>query len=200
MGTVTKTDNAHLLEKLEVRKRICSRLNAPLRVLDLFAGEGHVWKAMGRQFAIESYVPVDKRKLQPGTIRMDVTPRTVRAFDPFRFNVIDLDAYGDPFEIWSAIAPGIKSPTAVFWTFGHLGMSPTSCSYFLRESNGIPRDWPIPVNRDLNIFLGKHFYMRTLCAHGATHGVAVDHPNVSYYGALLGALRRSQADSGASSL
>lgn len=188
MATVTKTDSSHLVEKVEIRKRVCTKLGAPLlKVLDLFAGEGRVWQAMRQYFTVESYVPVDKRVLQSGTIRMDVNPRTVRAFDPGRFNVIDIDAYGDPWEIWAAIATGIIHPTAVFWTFGHLGMGPTSCSYFLRESNGIPRAWPIPVNRDLNIFLGKRLFLRTLCAHRAAYAVAVDHPNVSYYGAVLGA-------------
>jgi len=185
--TKTKTDNKHLIEKLDIRKRICRELQEPLRVLDLFSGEGKIWRIMGRSFQIASYTPCDKIPKLPGTIRMDVNPRTVQAFDPSFYNCIDIDCYGDPFEIWAALASRIVRPTAVFLTFGHtIGMAGVnSCSKFLRQQNGIPLDWHIPTNRDLVVLLGRRYLAQSMFAARASLVLAVDHAIISYYGALI---------------
>jgi len=43
MGTITKTDNANLALKVELRRRVlCYACFRALRVLDLYAGEGKI--------------------------------------------------------------------------------------------------------------------------------------------------------------
>lgn len=95
MTVRTQTDNRSLRDKVRLRSDICARLGEPLRILDLFAGEGWIWKKMGETFPIAAYTPVDIRPRQPGCIRLDVNGRTVHAFNPNQFNVIDIDTCGD---------------------------------------------------------------------------------------------------------
>ena len=140
---------------------------------------------MRRYFPFDTYTPVDQADKQPGIIKLKITPRTVQAFDLQPFNVLDIDCYGDPFEIWSVVAPRIAHKTAVFLTFGHLGLGGSSLSYFLREQNGIPKEWPIPVDRELNILCGRRYFMASMCKVNASMALVVDHERVSYYGALV---------------
>jgi hypothetical protein len=192
----TKSDNKSLFEKLEIRKRICAEIREPLRVLDLFCGQGRVWKAMAKHFPIATYTPVDKAVKQEGAIRMNVTPRSVQAFNPAEFNCIDIDTYGDPWEIWEVISRRVQTRTAIFLTFGHMGMGGLDKSHnpngvvkglskFLRTQEGIPLDWPAPLSGDLLVLLGRRYFLRSMAAVGAETALLIDHPNVSYYGALV---------------
>lgn len=109
----------------------------PLRVLDLFAGEGHIWTELRRQprydqdiafedqprpLQVEKYTPVDRVQRQPGQLRFKITPRLIAALDEKdglkRYNVIDVDTYGEPWEIWQVLLFHIKQPTAIFLTRG----------------------------------------------------------------------------------
>jgi hypothetical protein len=160
-------------------------LTEPLRVLDLYSGEGRIWQAMREHFTVAAYTPVDKKPRQPGAIRMTVDGRTAQAFDPKKFNVIDIDSYGEPWEVWNALQDRISSPTAVFFTYGHVGLGSIQISNYLKRANGIPQDWNIPSSVDLARFLGHSYLMRSLYSHKSKNFLAVDNPNVSYYGALL---------------
>lgn len=180
-----KTDNKSLNDKLAIRRMICGQVKGPLRVLDLFCGTGRIWSSMRRHFPIETYTPVDKDCRQPGTLRMNITPRTVRAFNPAEFNVIDIDTYGEPWEIWSALATnGIAPGTAVFFTFGHACAG--RISYWLRAASGIPTDWPIPMDPVFGTYLGRRHFLASMARLDARQAVYIDLPNESYYGALLG--------------
>jgi len=150
-----KTDNRNLRQKVDLRAAICAQLTEPLRVLDLFSGEGRLWSAMRERFAIASYTPVDEKPRQPGCIRMKVDARTVRAFKVQNFNCIDIDSYGEPWEVFAAILPNIKTQTAVFLTYGHVGMGSVSISKFLREACGIPPAWEVPSDKTLARFLAS---------------------------------------------
>ena len=158
----TQTDNRSLRDKVRLRHDICARLGEPLRVLDLFAGEGWIWKKMGETFPIAAYTPVDIRPRQPGCIRLDVNARTIHAFNPNQFNVIDIDTYGEPWAIWGGLAPRIQRRLAVFLTCGVLGRSGNSFSNFLRRFAGIPEDWNAPSNDELLRFVGRGYLVSTL--------------------------------------
>ena len=131
-------DNHSLADKVRLREIVCRELGEPLKVLDLFAGEGWIWKRLRRSLEISTYTPVDIRPRQPGTIRMDVTGRSVVAFNPDCFNVIDIDTYGDPWEIWDALRRRLTRRSAVFITHGMVGRGEGSLSLFLRAQAGIP--------------------------------------------------------------
>src|SRR5580658_2138961 len=143
-----KTDNASLKEKVDLRVDLCSRINGPLRVLDLFAGEGRVWSGVKSVLEVSTYTPVDEAPRQPGTIKFVINSRTVKAFDVSRFNVIDIDTYGEPWEVFGAIAENIKPGSAIFLTYGHSGIGRASLTKYLRAACGIPLDWELPSDKE----------------------------------------------------
>jgi hypothetical protein len=115
---------------------------------------------------------------------MKVDARTVRAFNPKQFNVLDLDSYGEPWETFAALLPNIQPGTAVFLTYGHVGMRSVQISKFLRESCGIPAEWDIPADKDLARFLGQQFLRRHLPGR-AERVLSIENENVGYYGILF---------------
>src|SRR5437762_960995 len=98
----TKTDNRSLELKLKIRRWTLGLAKLEgLRILDLCAGEGRIWKAMRQHAEVLAYTPCDRAPRAPGTIRGDATdPRFLAAFDYSKFNVIDVDTYGEPWDTW----------------------------------------------------------------------------------------------------
>src|SRR5438552_6738132 len=112
-----KTDNNSLEDKCVLRRLVIAEGQLePVRVLDLFAGEGHIWNEMRRQsrledapppITIERYTPVDSAVKQTGQLRFKITPRLIASLngdskvteytgnDLGRYNVVDVDTYGD---------------------------------------------------------------------------------------------------------
>lgn len=98
MGTATiKTDNAFLRDKIELR---VNHLPAgDLNVLDCFSGKGVIWKGVERLSQRPMRVlPIDTRS-DIDHFRLDgMNQQFLKSLDLTRFNVIDLDAYGVPYE------------------------------------------------------------------------------------------------------
>lgn len=140
-------DNSHLAQKLEIRRAILKRGKfAELRVLDLCSGEGVIWKELRREFKVKAYTPCDRSPRLAGSLKMEMTDRTLNAFDLAKLNVIDVDPYGDPWTAWMNLSPRIKHRTAVFLTHGQIQTraGASQVSRALRTSNGIPEDWDVP--------------------------------------------------------
>ena len=180
-----KTDNYSLRQKIELRRQVCALLGQPLRVLDLFAGEGRVWWGMKEFSEIESYTPVDQKPRMSGVIKMTVSARTVQGFNLSRFNVIDVDCYGEPWEVWGELAKMITGKTAVFLTHGHVSRQSTMISKFLRTAAGISLDWDIPKDASLARRLGRDFLLSSLQPFQVTKALYIEHARVTYYGLLL---------------
>lgn len=180
-----KTDNHSLRQKIELRRQVCALLRQPLKVLDLFAGEGRVWWGMKEFCEIESYTPVDQKPRVSGVIKMTVSARTVRGFNLSRFNVIDVDCYGEPWEVWGALSEMITGETAVFLTHGHVSRQSTMISKFIRAASGIPLDWDIPKDTSLARKLGRDFLLSTLQRFQVEKALYIEHARVTYYALLL---------------
>ena len=87
---LTKTDNANIESKINLRKMATAELNE-LRVLDLFAGENKLWTS----FQKARYFGVEKVKGKGKNLNTD-NIRVIQSLDLSEFNVIDLDSYGIP--------------------------------------------------------------------------------------------------------
>jgi hypothetical protein len=180
-----KTDNHSLRQKIDLRREVCALLGRPLKVLDLFAGEGRVWWGMKEFCEIESYTPVDQKPRMSGVIKMTVSARTVRGFDLSQYNVVDVDCYGEPWEVWRELAKMITGETAVFLTNGHVSRQSTMISKFLRAASGIPIEWNIPKDTSLARRLGRDFLLSSLQPFRVTKALYIEHTRVTYYGLLL---------------
>ncbi len=182
---MVKTDNHSLRQKIELRRQVCALLGQPLKVLDLFAGEGRVWWGMKDLCEIDSYTPVDQKPRMSGVIKMTVTARTVRGFDLSQFNVVDVDCYGEPWEVWGELAKMISGATAIFLTHGHVSRQSTMISKVLRAAAGIPLDWDTPKDTSLARRLGRDFLLSSLQPLQVKRALCVEHTRVTYYGLLL---------------
>jgi hypothetical protein len=183
-AVATGTDNRRLSAKLELRRWILDEAAFPaLRVLDLCAGEGHIWKAIGERYTLESYLPVDRAPRMAGTIRAPSAAKLASGLDPDRFNVIDIDPYGDPWPIWAALEPRLKKKTAIFLTMGTVLMG--TLSKPTREQLGIPREWHIPPVRRLAWWAAEYLTRGAFRSFRLSKAGIVRSATVQYCGVLI---------------
>ena len=183
-----KTDNRRLDLKIQLRRMVLDQARlGELRVLDLCAGEGLVWRTMKRFVKLADYVPVDISPRLPGTLHGDVMEdRFLSAFDLTHYTVIDIDTYGEPWKPWRHIYERLTRATAVFLTHGAVS-SPggANISQFAREALGIPSSWEVPMKRDLALFAARYMLLGgepAICS--IRKGWKVSLENVSYYGLI----------------
>jgi hypothetical protein len=103
-----KTDNDHLSKKLALRMlavdAILNRGENTVRVLDCFAGAGVLWRLMKRQYGQRiSHVGIDKA-WQSNARYLGDNRRYLRLLPLDEYNLIDLDAYGVPYEQMAIIS------------------------------------------------------------------------------------------------
>ncbi len=188
MSQQTKTDNKSLDAKVQLRLKVLGAAAlGELRILDLCAGEGEIWRAMRRHVKLSSYVPVDQAPRQAGTLVGDITDmRFLAAFDLSRYNVMDVDTYGEPWVPWRFIFDRLAHKAAVFLTHGAV-WSPggANISKFVLENLGIPLDWQIPMKRDLTLFAAPYLLLSPSPTARIAQGWKVTLKNVTYYGLIV---------------
>jgi len=92
----TKTDNSFLSDK--VAMRAAHLPPDPVRVLDCYAGRGTIWRCVAELTKRDIVtLPIDTRDLGFFHLPGDNT-RYMETLDLSRSNVLDLDAYGVPYE------------------------------------------------------------------------------------------------------
>lgn len=96
---MVQTNNSHLADKVALRAGHLP--DVPIvRVLDCFGGEGKVWAAVkrltGRRIVT---LPIEIKDYEASEFHLPGDNRAyLSSLDLSKFNVIDLDAYGVPFE------------------------------------------------------------------------------------------------------
>ena len=182
----------------------------PLRVLDLFAGEGHIWTDLRRTprvidadhprpLQVTRYTPVDSASRQTGQIKFKITPRLIASLngdndeETFtgeglkRYNVIDVDCFGDPFAIWQAVLFRIKTPTIVFLTRGRVtyGAGRMPISKLSKKVLGIPESWDVPGKSELLELADKAQLLQSCPTAHIDFGYLTRLRRVDYYGVLV---------------
>ena len=204
-----KTDNHSLEEKCILRRLLVEKAGfTSLHVLDLFAGEGNIWRELRRQsrdpeaplpLPVERYTPVDAAAKQIGQLRFKITPRLiaslngdriVTAYDGDglkRYNVVDVDTYGDPFEIWRELLFRIKQKTVVFLTRGRVtyGSGRMPISKLAKEVCGIPDNWNVPGKIELLDYTDRRQLLQPCSTAHITAGYITNNPRVDYYGLIV---------------
>lgn len=135
------TDNTHLAAKVRVRREwLEQRGSDRVAVLDAFAGEGKVWARIQKELPDLNidYLGIDKKKYSRPDVIMGDNLKVMRGMDLNRFDLIDLDAYGFPWEQLQVVsfgAPDVPvASTAIGVTLGPL-------PYGVLKEAGIPEDW-----------------------------------------------------------
>lgn len=179
-----KTNNSNLNLKVDLRRTVLKPAGLKrLRVLDLFAGGGEIWNRLRKEFRIESYMPCDIKPQMPGTLKANVTPLFVEAVAGDNINVVDVDTYGEPWEIWASVANRIRQPAAIYLTHGVVGMGQTS--HFALEVMGIPHSWKVPVKPDLAHFAAHFFIIPEFQQLRIDRAWTASSGDAAYYGLLV---------------
>lgn len=92
-----KTDNRFLNSKVNLRVQLLPEIH-PLNVLDCFHGDGTVWKSVIKRSGRNdiSVTGIDMKEI-PGVLNGD-NRRWLRTLELSMYGVVDLDAYGSPFD------------------------------------------------------------------------------------------------------
>jgi hypothetical protein len=178
-GRPIKTDNASLYSKLAIRRWLLSEMGLDtVSVLDACAGAGRIWTAMRKHVTIERWVRCDIKPRQPGTLRLSaVDAMNGMALD--RFNVIDIDPYGEPWEAYMAALKRLRRPTAMFLTRGRVLNTVTTLS--MRTVAGLPLTWPVPQTPVLAAYLDSCLLAETWRYATVHHAAQIEKPHVVYY-------------------
>jgi hypothetical protein len=104
-----------------------------------------------------------------------------------RYNCIDCDTYGEPWEIWHELLFRIKYPTAIFLTRGKVtyGAGRVPISRTAKKVMGIPDAWNVPGKHAL-LEYADHCQLLQPCptAH-ITLGLWTRFTRVDYYGLIV---------------
>lgn len=131
----------------------------PLRVLDLGAGEGLVWKTLREQLPVENYLPVDKSPKMPGTMQAKVDMAMLSSIGLSQFNLIDCET-DDALELWLAIAMLLTKPAVVCFTVPAKGRKPW-LAHNQKAMLGIPVAWEnVPASERLHEMILEHALQR----------------------------------------
>lgn len=125
----TKTDNANVSHKVQLRKEATQNLKE-LRVLDLFAGNNVLWS----QFECKKYYGIEIVKNKGKNLNAD-NLKVIPSLDLSQFNVIDCDSYGIPYKQIEEIFknPTLQEGTVIIYTaIGNAfsALSQTALEYF----------------------------------------------------------------------
>jgi hypothetical protein len=191
MSQQIKTDNRNLDAKVKLRLHVLGelRLGAAVRVLDLCAGQGHVWRAMLKAgVKLKEYTPVDIAARQSGQLLGDVqSDRFLNAFSIANYDAVDVDTYGEPWKPWrNFIERPLAGRMAFFLTHGHVNTpGGSNLSSFARIAMGIPAEWQVPVKRDLALFAARYLLLARSHYARILRGWKIGFPNVTYYGLIV---------------
>ena len=138
MAKQAKTDNAHLIAKLNLRRHFLNKYSGPHLVLDCCQGSGSIWGTLKSEFEIKSYLGVDvkpkKGRLKIDSLKLCQQPGLVQ-------NVIDVDTYGSPWKHYEAVCANAVHATTIFLTWGTVIQSGDS---MIARSLGIDQLRPKP--------------------------------------------------------
>ncbi len=109
-----KTDNAHIEDKLVLRKYFLNKYTHPsFSVIDCCAGSGHIWNVLRSEYTCK-YWGMDV-KSQNGRLRV----KSERVLSSGAIaDVIDIDTYGSPWKHWFNVLPFIDQEVIIFLTIG----------------------------------------------------------------------------------
>ena len=135
------TENSHLRTKVRLRLELIGQLKRKnLYVLDAYAGQGIVWKEIQRQrpdLTITT-VGIEKRKYVNPNVIMGDNRKAMKGMDLTVFDLIDLDAFGCP---WEQLAIASERAPDVPVVLTHISVTLGPVPKGLLKAAGLPSEW-----------------------------------------------------------
>ena len=112
-----QTDNSYIADKVMMRLRHLPDKPA-ITVLDAFAGDGTIWRQVRKMSDKQiTVVSLDQKPDKSGVYLQGDNIKFMVGMDLTRFDVIDLDAYGVPYNQLCLVTERAAKGTVVFVTF-----------------------------------------------------------------------------------
>jgi len=135
------TENSHLRTKVRLRLELIDQIGKDkIHVLDAFAGQGLVWKEIQRQrpdLQITT-VGIEKRKYVNPNVIMGDNRKAMKGMDLTAFDIIDLDAFGCP---WEQLAIAAERAPNVPVVLTHISVTLGPVPKGLLKAAGLPSAW-----------------------------------------------------------
>jgi hypothetical protein len=135
------TENSHLRTKVRLRLELIDQIGKDkIHVLDAFAGQGLVWKEIQRQrpdLQITT-VGIEKRKYVNPNVIMGDNRKAMKGMDLTVFDIIDLDAFGCP---WEQLAIAAERAPNVPVVLTHISVTLGPVPKGLLKAAGLPSAW-----------------------------------------------------------
>lgn len=128
-----KTDNSHLQDKINIRLDSLKHIKKQeVNILEAFAGDGIIWNAVQKQTKKKlNILRIDKKEGKKGVYLKGDNMKFISIFDFKHFDIIDLDAYGSPFNQLEVIFKK-KFKGIVHCTFIQTGMGRLNNSMLIK--------------------------------------------------------------------
>jgi len=135
------TENSHLRTKIRIRQDAINLIGKDsINVLDAYAGEGIVWNRIRKEMPDIKITTlgIEKRKYLNPAVIMGDNRKVMKGLDLNQFDLIDLDAFGCPWEQLAICAKtAIQVPVVATHIIVTLGPVPKP----LLAMAGIPDEW-----------------------------------------------------------
>jgi len=145
-----QTDNSFFYDKVCLRVSCLPELDTVL-VLDAFHGEGRIWQEVARRTSKHiELLSIDLNQHKKGLYLKGDNRKFLAGMDLSRFDVIDLDAYGIPFDQLILVLRSSRPGTQIFLTFiqSVMGCLPKRMLYHIGYSRPMVDKIPTLFYRD----------------------------------------------------
>ena len=135
------TENSHLRTKVRLRLELIDKIGKDkIHVLDAFAGQGLVWKEIQRQRPElqVTTVGIEKRKYVNPNVIMGDNRKAMKGMDLTVFDIIDLDAFGCP---WEQLTIAAQRAPYVPVVLTHISVTLGPVPKGLLKAAGLPSAW-----------------------------------------------------------
>jgi len=135
------TENSHLRTKVRLRLELIDKIGKDkIHVLDAFAGQGLVWKEIQRQRPDlqVTTVGIEKRKYVNPNVIMGDNRKAMKGMDLTVFDIIDLDAFGCP---WEQLTIAAQRAPHVPVVLTHISVTLGPVPKGLLKAAGLPSAW-----------------------------------------------------------
>jgi hypothetical protein len=174
---LTKTDNAYLRDKLQLRADHLP--SGDIRVLDCFCGKGILWAGVEKMTNRKiTTLPIDTRDDIDFFHLAGNNSDFLTTLNLSKFNVIDLDAYGVPYEQLKIIFErGYQGTVFVTFIQSIMGIMPMR----LFQDVGFSEEM---IKKSPTLFCkrGWEYFLQWLAAHGVTEIYHRSHARKHYLG------------------
>jgi hypothetical protein len=177
-----KTNNSFL------RKKICLRINhlpdkSEINVLDCFHGNGCIWKNIQRNIHDKkiNVEGLDIKEYDEFALIGD-NLKILPTLDFSRYDIIDVDAYGCPYDQIKIIAGKVTKTTLIFYTFIQtmMGALPFDMLADIGYSNEMVKKTPVLFSKN-----GHEKFMNWLSTIGVKEVSFINPVGKKYYGCFL---------------